>query len=140
MKILLRLFARSFFNFSLNPNLPLHFHPIHQERRVWIFFELTAFVAGVVGKKNKPALIEILEQYDASGWLSIHACGQRHRVGIMNPGFSRSGKPDVKLFHRVGIEIRASQSSPDVFVPETSVIERRLIHTYATTAYDIRQL
>src|SRR5437588_12873431 len=118
MKILLRLFARSFFNFSLNPNLPLHFHPIHQERRVWIFFELTAFVAGVVGKKNEPALIEILEQYDASGWLSIQACGQRNRVGIMNPRFNRSGKPDEKLIHRVGIEDRTSHSSPYVSVPE----------------------
>ena len=47
----------------------------------------------------------------------------------MDSGFDRSGEPGVELLYRIGIEIGASQSSPNVFVSETGVIERRFIHT-----------
>ena len=75
MKIFLGFFARSFFNFAFDPDLALHFHPIHDQSCVWIFLELPAFVAGVVGKENEAALIKIFQQHDAGGWFPVNTSG-----------------------------------------------------------------
>src|SRR5260370_21845918 len=111
MKIFLGFLARSFFNLSLDPNLSLHFHPIHHQRSVRIFLELATFGAGVIREENEAALIEILEQDNAGGRFLTCTGGQRHRVSVVNPSFNRGRKPGVKLFHRIGIEIGPAQSS-----------------------------
>ena len=43
MKICLRFFARRFFHFSADANLPVQFDPVKRQRRIWIGVELLAF-------------------------------------------------------------------------------------------------
>src|SRR5207245_3157401 len=110
---------------------------IHDQSGIRIFLELPAFVAGVVGKKNEPALIKVLQQHDARGWFSIHARSHRHRISIMDSGFNRSGEPGVELLYRIGIEIGASQSYPNVLVSEYGVIARSVFKSYLWWFYII---
>src|SRR5437868_5015079 len=60
MKISFGFFARRFFDASLDSNLAFDFHPVQDQRSLWIFFQLQAFLTRIVGKENKTALIEFL--------------------------------------------------------------------------------
>ena len=115
MKIFRRFFARSLFHFSFDPDLALHFHPIHEQGGIWIFLELPPLLAVVISEEDKAALVEILQQDDAGGGFFVGASGQRHRVCIVNPGFDRGGEPIVELCDRVGIDRGPAQSGTTIF-------------------------
>ena len=128
MKIFVGFLARSFFNSAFNPNLPFNFHPVHHQRGLRIFFQLLTLVARVIGEENETALIKILEQHDTRGRSFGPASGQSHGVGIVNAHFNRGGEPTVKLFDRIRIEIGPAQSTSDIFVAKSGVIEWRFLH------------
>src|SRR5262249_8410147 len=63
MKVFFRFRARSLFDGAGDPDLPFQGHPVNAEGGMWIHLQVAALVAVIIGKENKAAFIESLEEH-----------------------------------------------------------------------------
>ena len=135
VKISLRFFARGFLHFSVDANLPVELDPVKRQRRVRIGLQLFPFLAFVIGKKNKPVLIEVFLQKDADRRSAIPAHGgEAHCVDVPNACLDRGTEPVPKLFDRVGIKIAPAQTFLGVLVARGGRISRDFHQDNKSTA------
>src|SRR4051794_15770844 len=82
--------------------LSMQLRPKEVERGIWIFLELSAFLARVVCKEREPVITVVLEQDDPRRRSSVVAAGREsHRIGVEHLGSNRVIHPRAKLVERV---------------------------------------
>src|SRR5262245_46281904 len=108
---------------SFNPYLAFQFRPVEEKRRPGVGRQLLSLAALIIGEESKAVRVGTAEEDNARRGMAVRGRRrQGHGVWLDKILVERLLEPNLKLDHRVGVDVALDESVFLIFQPQSGQV------------------